>query len=135
MLLLHAVATWALVGLIWTVQLAIYPQFAQVGSPGFAAYHARYTAGIGRVVAPLMLVELVTGVLWVVRAPTAYTAWLGLGLIALLWGLTALVQMPQHRRLARGWDAEVARRLVRGNWLRVALWTARGALVIAAVNL
>lgn len=138
MLLLHAVVTWALVGLIWTVQLAIYPQFAVVGREAFAAYHARYTTGIGRVVAPLMLVELLTGALWVGQAPGAIAAWAGLGLIAALWGLTAWVQVPQHRRLARGWDESVARQLVRGNWVRVGLWTLRGLLVagsVAVVNL
>lgn len=129
MLLLHAVTTWALVGLIWTVQVAIYPQFAQVGREAFVTYHARYTAGIVRVVAPLMLAELATGLAWVWWSPTLPAAWLGLGLIALLWALTAFVQVPQHRRLARGWDDAVARQLVRGNWLRVALWSVRGLLV------
>ena len=43
LLAVHAAATWALVGLIWTVQLVHYPLFAQVGADTFRSYHARHT--------------------------------------------------------------------------------------------
>jgi hypothetical protein len=37
--------------------------------------------------------------------------------------------MPQHARLGRGGDAAAAvAALVRGNWLRTLLWTARALL-------
>ncbi|MFT6364052.1 MAG: hypothetical protein ACJAZ8_002475, partial [Planctomycetota bacterium] len=39
LLFLHLALTWALVGLIWTVQLVQYPSFALVGEAEFAAYH------------------------------------------------------------------------------------------------
>ena len=44
--------------------------------------------------------------------------------------ITALVQVPQHRRLAQGYDAELQRRLVNGNWSRVLLWSLRALLVV-----
>jgi hypothetical protein len=134
LLFIHAAATWTLVGLIWTVQLAIYPLFATIPAASFSAYHARYTRAIGYVVAPLMLVELGTGIAWLTLAPKTRAAWVGLGLIGAMWLITAFVQVPQHRRLSLGHDPALIRHLTRGNWLRTAAWTARGLLVTAALS-
>ena len=134
LLLIHAAATWALVGLIWTVQLAIYPLFSAIPAASFPVYHARYTRTIGFVVAPLMLVELGTALLWVTRSPTAALPWLGLGLVGVIWLTTAFTQVPQHRRLALAHDPDLIHRIVRGNWLRTAAWSARGLLTAAAVH-
>lgn len=127
----HVAATWALVGLIWTVQVAVYPQFAFVKPEVFARWHASYTRRIGLVVVPLMAVEVVTGLIWVwVEADNAL-AWVGLVLIAVNWACTALVQVPQHRRLGVGFDAGLVAELVRGNWIRTLIWTLRGLFVLA----
>ena len=58
--LAHAASTWALVGLIWIVQLVHYPLMATVGTPQFPSYHAAHAQRITWVVAPLMLAELAT---------------------------------------------------------------------------
>jgi hypothetical protein len=52
-------------------------------------------------------------------------------LLASVWLVTLFVQVPAHRRLGHGFEAEVHRRLVTSNWLRTAAWTARGALALA----
>lgn len=65
MISVHYAATWALIGLIWTIQLVHYPLFAQVGRHTFKAYHHRHTTQITWVVAPLMLMELITAA-WLV---------------------------------------------------------------------
>ena len=57
---IHCAATWAFVGLIWTVQLVTYPQFSRVGREEFAPYHAAHMSGIILVVGPLLFVEGVT---------------------------------------------------------------------------
>jgi hypothetical protein len=123
----HAAATWALVGLIWTVQLVHYPLFAEVGAEHFSAYHARHTRQITWVVAPLMGAELVSAALLFAeghREPWFLAAGVAL---ALNWLSTWLVQIPLHNRLAAGFDSEAHRRLVKTNWLRTAAWTMRGA--------
>jgi uncharacterized membrane protein YfcA len=51
-------------------------------------------------------------------------------LAALPVAVTALVSVPAHMRLDRGWDDAAWRRLVRTNWWRTAGWTA-GAVVAA----
>lgn len=128
----HAAVTWALVGLIWTIQLVHYPLFARVGEAGFAAYSARHSAAITPLVGPLMGLELVSAG-WLALHPPAFTPawawWAGLALALLVWASTGLVQVPLHRRLGGGFSGEAHARLVRSNWLRTVAWSARGLLV------
>jgi hypothetical protein len=132
-LLAHAASTLYLVGLIWLVQAVHYPLFAQVGAAQAQAYARLHVTRITWVVGPPMLVELASGV-WLALSPprglSAGPLWVGLLLLALIWLSTALLQVPEHRRLEVGPDPAAVRRLVRGNWLRTGLWTARGALVL-----
>ncbi|GGJ67978.1 hypothetical protein [Deinococcus aquiradiocola] len=131
LLVTHAALTWALVGLILTIQVVHYPLFARVGTGGYAAYQQEHVTRITWLVAPLMLAELGTGAALVLFRPPALPAvsvWLGLALIVLIWGSTALVQSPTHGQLAAGFDAALHARLVRTNLLRTVLWVARGVL-------
>lgn len=136
-LLVHAASTWALAGLIWVVQIAHYPSFALVGAERFRAFHASYTTRIGRVVGPLMLVELACA-LWIVAAPPyaaeGWPRWIGLALVIVAWASTAFVQVPAHRVLARGFDANVHQRLVASNWIRTIAWSARAVLVLVLLR-
>ena len=130
----HLAATWFMVGLIWFVQIVHYPQFDGVGPDGWAAYHRRHLRGTTWVVLPAMLVELATGILLLVVLPTGVPlalAWVGMTLLAVVWGATFLAQVPRHNELAAG-TFEVAshRRLCRGNWVRTACWTLRGLLLL-----
>ncbi len=127
----HAVATLAMAGALWVVQLAVYPLFEAVGRNDFPGYHRRYTARIGLVVGPLMLVEAGTaGLLWLAGLQTvAFAA--SLVLLGATWFSTFAVQVPLHRQLAAGYDAARHRRLVGTNWIRTLAWTGRAALVLA----
>lgn len=132
LLLIQAAATWAMVGLIWFVQVVHYPLFGQVPPDGFAAYERSHQTRTTLVVAPLMLVEACTALLlpWL-RPPGVpmVAAVFGLVLLAVLWFSTYLWQVPAHARLAQSFDAATQRRLVRSNWLRTVVWTLRGGLV------
>ncbi len=125
----HFASTCAMAGVIWTVQLVIYPQFADVGAEAFPAYHRHYTELITLVVGPLMLIELVTALLLAAHLHNTpelrLFAIAGLVTVALLWIITATVQVPAHERLAAGFDQTVIGSLVLGNWMRTALWTIR----------
>lgn len=128
----HAGATLSMVGLIWFVQVVHYPLYLRVGEDAFHGYHQEHMARTTAVVAPLMLTELGTAA-WLVlgNGPVGWLSWTGLGLVVVVWLSTAAIQIPQHRRLERGFDAAVARSLVRGNWIRTVAWTLRGALAVA----
>ncbi|HEX5817492.1 MAG TPA: hypothetical protein VFY20_01340, partial [Gemmatimonadales bacterium] len=128
-LLLNTATTGMLIGLIFTIQLVHYPLFAAVGEAAWPAYAAAHARRIGVLVVPWMALEAASA-LWLVAAPPpgapAGLLWLALGLLALIWLLTALVNGPRFSRLAATWTAEGHRGLVLANWPRTVLWTARG---------
>ncbi|MEI6535995.1 MAG: hypothetical protein WCN98_11680 [Verrucomicrobiaceae bacterium] len=126
----HFAATWALVGLIWTIQLVHYPLFAQVGRETFVAYHQRHTRQMTWIVAPLMLIELLTAA-WLVIAGSR-EPWLLASLVPLAfnWLSTWRIQIPLHDKLAKGFDAKAHQRLVATNWWRTAAWSLRGVCLL-----
>jgi hypothetical protein len=135
-LLLQVLSTWFLVGLIWTIQVVHYPLFAAVGEDRFVAYEASHTRLITLVVGPVMLIEALTAGLLVVARPAlvpGWIAWTGLGLVILIWLSTAILQVPDHTKLANGFDPAAHTHLVGTNWLRTIAWTARGILLGTAL--
>lgn len=135
LLIAHACATWLMTGLIWFVQLVHYPLMGRVGAEQWAEYARHHRDRTTWIVAPTMLAELGTGAAlvfpgWAGRAGVEPSlAWIGLALLGAVWGSTFLLQVPQHARLSTGFDAATHRRLVAGNWVRTAAWSARAILV------
>ena len=136
--LLHLASTWALVGVIWIIQLVHYPMFDQVDAGLFKTFHERHTWGLGIVAGPLMCFELVSAVALVTPmiGTELHDGWFIASLITLVgvWLSTFLIQVPLHNRLARGFDTEAHQKLVRSNRWRAAAWTARGVLVLVAFS-
>ena len=132
-LIAHTLSTLFMVGLIWFVQVVHYPLFSRVGTatfPAYAALHIRWTTWV---VAPPMLVELLTGVLLLALRPPEVASWLlwaGLFLLVVIWSSTWLLQVPQHANLAEGFNLAAYHRLVRSNWIRTVAWSLRGALAL-----
>ena len=131
--LAHIGTTLYLVGVIWLVQLLVYPSMANAGADGYAAYHNLHTSRITPVVAPAMIAELLTAI-YLVFAPVERIAssyfWIGLILVLIIWASTFFVQVPLHEKLARVFDSDIQKRLVLTNWLRTIAWSLRGALVL-----
>lgn len=130
----QAIASGAMCGLIWFVQVVHYPMFARVvgeHSRKFAREHQQRTT---LVVGPLMLVEMGAALIIAVSPPAGVgrgVAMLGLGLVLAAWLSTALVQVPLHQRLERdGHDPEVIERLVATNWARTAFWSGRALIAV-----
>lgn len=122
-----------LVGVIWLVQLLVYPSMANVGADGYAGYHNLHTARITPVVAPAMIAELLTAIYFVftpVEKIDYWYFWIGLILVLLIWASTFFVQVPLHDKLIRGFDGDIQNRLVLTNWIRTIAWSLRGALVL-----
>lgn len=131
--LLHLGSTLALAGVLWVVQVAVYPLFDALAPADFPAYHHRYTRRITLVVAPLMVTEGLTALLlWLggMRGPLAVAA---AALLLLIWLSTFVLQVPLHARLGRSYDAAAHRRLVATNWIRTLAWTARAGVLLAAL--
>jgi hypothetical protein len=130
----QAFASAAMCGLIWFVQVVHYPLFAWVTGSSAQAYAAEHQRRTAVVVIPFMLVEGLTAALVAVNPPPGIprsAAFAGLVIVLLLWAGTGLVQMPLHGRLGReGHVRGAVAALVRSNWLRTTLWTARGLLAV-----
>jgi hypothetical protein len=109
-----------------------------VGATEFARYesdHARLTSYV--VVLP-MLAELAcaAALAWLrPGGPLGVLAWLGLGLVLVIWASTFLLQVPQHGVLGGGFDARAHQLLVSSNWIRTAVWSARGVLALWMLRL
>lgn len=126
---LHLAATLFMGGLIWTIQLVHYPLFARVGEDRFVAYEASHTRRMGVLLVVPALAEIVAAG-WLIRdgGPLAFA---GAALLVAIWTLTAVVFVPLHGRLQQGVSvAALVARLVRLNWLRTALWSARGVIAV-----
>jgi hypothetical protein len=136
-LVIHAAATWFMVGLIWTIQVVHYPLFQRVDADSFGSYEAGHTRRMGMLLLVPASLEVVTAgaLVWVAPSGAPMVLVLAGGaLLAAIWITTALVQFPLHRRLGAGHDAPTIRRLISTNWYRTVAWTARGgfaALLIA----
>ena len=129
---------WAgyLTGLVWYVQWVHYPIFVRAQTD-FAAFHRAHTTATGQVVMLPMLAELALAVALVVYAGKSIPAgwaWVALLLVLVVWAVTFFVSVPLHNRLAQGYDATAARRLVQTNWLRTVAWTARFLVLLYLVS-
>ena len=136
-LLANLMTTCALIGLIWTVQIAVYPLYARIDPASFPAWHAAWMRRITVVVGPLMLAEAAAAV-WLLLAPPptlcAPAPYVAFVLMFVNWLATAFLLVPCHRRLEEGFDAEAHGRLVRLNWIRTLAWSARGIVLLIAVS-
>lgn len=125
---MQAASTWAMVGVIWVIQLVHYPLFAGVGNEQFSRYAQEHSRKITWVVLPLMSIELTTSyLLW--REYHGLWQTVGLWSVGLIWLATGLFFAPLHHKLSRGFCSRKHRLLVQGNWLRTVLWTLRGGFV------
>ncbi len=144
-----------MVGIIWFVQLVHYPLFRLVGELEHPRHHTAHMARTGLLLAPLMLLELVSGLVllsfvilntntnmnmhtdsdWLVLPQTPSITWILISLILLvvIWLWTFLVSVRYHRQLDHGKNPVAIAALIRTNWLRTILWSVRLLLLGLAV--
>jgi hypothetical protein len=126
----QAVSTLAMTGLIWFVQIVHYPLFRRIGEDKFAAYEKEHEKRTSFVVGPLMLLEAASAVALVLLLPGGLLAWAGVILLAIIWLSTFTLQVPQHRKLEKGFDHDAHSFLVTTNWIRTLSWSARSVMVL-----
>jgi hypothetical protein len=133
LLIMQLVATLSLTGIIWVIQFVQYPFFSYVEKGNFPKYHAAYTFWVTTIVAPLMILELLTTIIFLSVPPENIDynlLLLNSALTAVVWLSTFFIQVPLHKRLAAGFDANVHNSLVNSNWIRTIVWTLRSVLVL-----
>ena len=120
-----------MIGVVWFVQIVHYPLFRKVSPRSFPDYEAENTLRMLFLIAVPAGIELLTAAsLLFVRLEgiTATQAWIGLALLAVIWGSTALYPARLHWLLLKGFDEHLIRQLIATNWVRTIAWTARGIL-------
>lgn len=136
LLLVNAASTFALTGLIWTIQVVHYPAFRYVAQQQFVEFEAFHRRQISWIVVPLMLSELATTAALIGWRPTGLSLNLALAgalLGVAIWVCTFAMQVPLHERLSQGYDRAVIEALVNSNWIRTTLWSLRACLMIWAL--
>lgn len=123
LLVFQAIATFMMTGLIWVVQLVIYPLFTFIDDSSFQNYHREYALRITWVVLPLMFSELLLSIvfLYELRDLTSLALFI---LVLLLWGCTFFLSVPCHQSLEAA-QLHMKERLIQTNWPRTILWSIR----------
>ncbi|MEO0491810.1 MAG: hypothetical protein AAF081_00185 [Actinomycetota bacterium] len=132
----HAAATMAMVGLIWTVQVVHYPLFENVGADAYPAYQSRHIDRIGALLVVPWGLEGLSIVALVVLAKDRTMRTLaiaGAALMGLILVVTMIWAAPVHGELLDGFDPEQHDTLMTSNLVRTLLWTARGGVAMAMV--
>ncbi len=135
-LLVNAAATWMMTGVIWLVQVLVYPNFRLVPPEAYPAYEAAHISGIVLLVGPLMLAEAFTSAWLLVERPASVPVWMplaGLACVLVVWAVTLCVNAPQHSLLSLGFRADVHSALVASNWIRTAVWSAHSLLTAGMI--
>ena len=130
LVVVHALAVWFLVGLIWTVHHVHYPLFALVGPTEYSEFQADHVDRIGAVLAVPWLVEGIAtlGLLVVARRRRDVVAVLvGAAAAGGVLLISGLASAPAHAELADGFDVAAHDRLMTWNLVRASLWTLKGA--------
>lgn len=121
-------------GVIWIVQVVHYPLMRFVSGEQFARFETAHRTRISWVVGPLMLVEGVCVLAFLIAPPAGlpwWLPWLGAAVEAIAIGTTAFVSAPLHERLNAHFNQATLDRLIATNWIRTIAWTCRAALAIA----
>jgi hypothetical protein len=117
MMILEILVSASLFILIWIIQILHYPSFLFVDKTQFQSFELFHTKRITFIVAPLMILELIIGILNFHVITT--------GIIVLIWLSTFFIQIPCHDKLKLGYDQQIIEKLIRTNWIRTILWTAK----------
>lgn len=127
-------ASFALVGLIWTIQIVHYPLMKYVTIENFKSFHEQHSQFISWIVIPLMLTEAFS-LMYIAyyelasnKAALIYTL---IFLTTINWFSTFLIQVPIHTKLShQGYSLQLIEKLILTNWIRTISWSFKGVIII-----
>ena len=112
--------------LLYHYEIVLYARCHTVRDLKFVSFQKFHTDKIAIVVAPVMLIELITGIL-LIYMETNIDILLSISLFILIaiWVLTAIYFYKAHQNLMSGYNEEIISQLIKLNWIRTILWTFR----------
>lgn len=134
--IVHAAATWFMVGMIWTIHVVHYPLFATVGPESYVNFQSEHVERIGRLLFVPWLTEGLTllVLLWFVvarrRCDIAVPVVVGAIAMAVVLVISGFWSAPAHGDLADGFDTAVHDRLMTANLVRALAWSVRGVCAV-----
>jgi len=137
----HVVATWFMVGLIWTIHVVHYPLFAEVGDATYVAFQSAHVDRIGKLLFVPWLTEGITllALLWLAfiagRRELRTPVMIGAIAMAMVLVISGFWSAPAHGELMDGFDTAVHDRLMTANLIRTLAWTVRGLTAVWILSL
>ena len=118
-----------LVSLVFMTQFITYPTFLHIDKDKFSEYHRKYVNNISFIVAPVMLIELLT-LLLIAYFSKDFLIIKSLILLLVIWLTTFFIMIPSHNRISKSFNIKEINRLINYNWVRTILWSFKLLLII-----
>ena len=135
-LLGHLIFTSIMTGVIWVIQIVHYPSFHFIEKELYTAFQKFHMNKISIIVIPIMLAELITGMmLFLDRGSKSPFLIISFVILVLIWLITGVFFSKAHNELMTGYQELVVNQLVVMNWIRTLLWTLRLLLLTSFVYL
>ena len=120
-----------MVGVSLITHYVTYPSFNLIKSSIFSEFHKSYTNKMLLIVAPVMILELISSILLVIFDVSDNDTEIGLLItLVLIWFLTFFTIVPIHNKLAVNYTKDLNQKLIKYNGFRTALWIIKLILFI-----
>ena len=130
--LVQAVVTTLMVGMIWTVHVVHYDLFPLVGADAWDAYEHAHVDRIGKVLFGPWLIEGLCVLVLLLAHPKRMRVLALVSAFLMLFILidTVAFSAPAHGVLLDHWDQQTYDGLMTANLIRAWLWTAKGVVAV-----
>jgi len=118
-----------MIGVSLVVQIIIYPSFKFIQKVSFKEYHLNYMNKMSYVVAPIMLLEIISSFLLLIFNKSLIDI-IGFILLSLIWIVTFFLIVPIHNELNIKFGLVELKKLIKLNLLRTILWILKFSIII-----
>ena len=120
-----------MVGVSLITHFVTYPSFKLIKSSLFSEFHKSYTNKMLFIVAPVMILELISSLFLVIFDVSDNNTEIGLLIsLLLIWFLTFFIIVPIHNKLTLNYNKDLNQKLIKYNGLRTILWIIKLILFI-----
>ena len=111
-----------IVSLVLITQFITYPTFLSIEKKKFPVYHKKYVNKISLIVAPVMIIELLT-LSSIAYFSADFLIIKSLILLLVIWLTTFTIMVPSHNKISKAFNKKEINRLINYNWIRTILWS------------
>ena len=112
-----------MVGVSLITHFVTYPSFRLIKSSLFSEFHKSYTNKMLFIVAPVMILELISSLFLVIFDVSDNNTEIGLLIsLLLIWFLTFFIIVPIHNKLTVNYNKDLNQKLIKFNGLRTIFW-------------